>query len=106
VPRPLTSGPGGGQLARFYVGLAHGFLHTCLREKGKAKTVEKVGGGRTTWPAGQHLVSYRLNQVSNPSLDPYKYPFYLWKSEHTPHFGDSTCKAPILSVLARHSVRP
>jgi hypothetical protein len=42
--------------------------------------VDKVGGGRTTWPighvarsAGDHLVSYRLNQVSN-SLDPYKYP--------------------------------
>jgi hypothetical protein len=25
----------------------------CLHEKGKAKAVEKVGGGRTTWPAGQ-----------------------------------------------------
>jgi hypothetical protein len=43
--------------------------------------VEKVHGGRTTWPgghvarlAGQNLVSYRPNQVDNPSLDPYKYP--------------------------------
>jgi hypothetical protein len=65
-------GPGGGrpakspgQSARFYVGLARGFVHTCLHEKGKAKAVEKVGGGRTTWPAshmarpaGHHLVSY------------------------------------------------
>jgi hypothetical protein len=25
-------------------------------------------------PVGHHLMSYRLNQVSNPSLDPYKYP--------------------------------
>jgi hypothetical protein len=39
------------------------------------------GGGRTTWPTsdvarptGHHLVTYRLNQVSNRSLDPYKYP--------------------------------
>jgi hypothetical protein len=24
--------------------------------------------------AGQHLVSYGLKQVGNPSLDPYKYP--------------------------------
>jgi hypothetical protein len=43
--------------------------------------VETVDGGPTTGPAGHvarlaghHLVSYRLNQVSNPSLDPYKYP--------------------------------
>jgi hypothetical protein len=43
--------------------------------------MEKVGGGQTTWPAslvarpaGHHLMSYRLNQVGNPSLDPYKYP--------------------------------
>jgi hypothetical protein len=34
--------------ARFYVGLACGFMHTCLHEKGKAKKVEKVGGGQTT----------------------------------------------------------
>jgi hypothetical protein len=52
-----------------------------MHEKGKTKAVEKVGAGRTTWltghvarPVGHHLMSYRLNQVSNPSLDPYKYP--------------------------------
>jgi hypothetical protein len=74
-------GPWGGRLARFYVGLAHGFMHTCLHEKGKAKAVEEVSGGRATWPAGHvarpadhHLASYRLNQVGNPSLDPYKCP--------------------------------
>jgi hypothetical protein len=33
---------------RFYIGLAYGFVHTCLHEKGKAKAVEKVGGDRTT----------------------------------------------------------
>jgi hypothetical protein len=70
-----------GRPARFYVGLARGFVHTCLHKKGKDKAVEKVGGGRTTWPAGhvakpasQQLTSCRLNQVGNPSLDPYKYP--------------------------------
>jgi hypothetical protein len=52
-----------------------------LDEKGKAKAVEKVDGGEATWPVGRvarpvdhHLVSYWLNQVGNPSLDPYKYP--------------------------------
>jgi hypothetical protein len=48
--------------------LARGFIHTCLHERGKAKVVEKVGGGQTTWRvshvarlASQHLVRYRLN---------------------------------------------
>jgi hypothetical protein len=70
-----------GQPTRFNVVLARSFVHTCLHEKGKAKAVEKVSGGQTTWPDGHvarptshHLKSYQLNQVSNPSLDPYKYP--------------------------------
>jgi hypothetical protein len=44
-------GPGGGRSANFCVSLAQGFLNTCLDEKGKAMAVEKVGGGRTHWPA-------------------------------------------------------
>jgi hypothetical protein len=58
-------GPGGGRPARFYVGFARDFVHTCVHEKGKAKAVEKVGGGRTTWstghvarPTSHHLASY------------------------------------------------
>jgi hypothetical protein len=84
VQRLLTSGPRGGwpakspgRPARFYVGLARSFVHTCLHEKEKAKAVEKVGGGQTTWladhvarPGSHHLASYQLNQVNNPSLDP------------------------------------
>jgi hypothetical protein len=80
VQMSLTSGPRGWP-ARFYVSLARGYMHTCLHKKGKAKAVEKVGGGQTKWPAGHvarpaghHLVSYQLNQVGNPSLNPYKYP--------------------------------
>jgi hypothetical protein len=68
-------------LARFYVGLACDSVHMCLHEKGKAKAVEKICGGQITWPTGHvvrlvghHLASYRLNEVGNPSLDPYKYP--------------------------------
>jgi hypothetical protein len=70
-----------GRSAKFYVGLARSFMHTCPHEKGNTKAVEKVGGGQTTWQAGHvatptshHLASYRLNQVGNLSLDPYKYP--------------------------------
>jgi hypothetical protein len=52
VQRMLNNGPRGGwltkspgQLARFYVGLTCGFVHTCLYEKGKDKAVGKVDGG-------------------------------------------------------------
>jgi hypothetical protein len=31
----------------------------------------KVGGRQTPWPTN-HVVCYLLNQVSNPTLDPYK----------------------------------
>jgi hypothetical protein len=72
--------------------------------------MEKVGGGRTTWStghvawlAGHHLVSYRLNQVVNPSLDPDK-SSSIGGNQNTPNLGDSTCKAPILSVVARRSL--
>jgi hypothetical protein len=54
-----------GRSAWFHVGLAHAFVHTCPREKEKAKAVEKVSGGQTTWlaghvarPVGHHMVSY------------------------------------------------
>jgi hypothetical protein len=30
-------------------------MDTCLHEKGKAKVVEKVGGGLSTWPAAMWL---------------------------------------------------
>jgi hypothetical protein len=70
-----------GRSARFYVGLARGFVDTCLHEKGKAKAVEKVGGDLSTrpadhvaWPAGRHLVSYRFGQVGGAPPQPYKYP--------------------------------
>jgi hypothetical protein len=49
-----------------------------------------VGGGHTPWPighvarpAGQHLASYRLNQVGNCSWDSYKYT--LTDGIHTHH---------------------
>jgi hypothetical protein len=98
VNSPLTSGlrgwptgeipwPTGQVLCQF------GPRHTCLHEKGKAKAVEKVSGGQTTYPAGHQLVSYRLNQVSNPSLDPCKYPTTNG-NQNTHH---------ILSVVARPS---
>jgi hypothetical protein len=56
-------------------------MDTCLHEKGKAKAVKKVGGGRTHWLASHmawlpnhHLVSYHLSQVGGAPPRPYKYP--------------------------------
>jgi hypothetical protein len=81
VQRPLISGPRGWPADHSLCRFGRGFMHMCLHEKGKAKEVEKVDGGQTTWlvghvarPTGHHLVSYRLNQDGNPSLDPYKDP--------------------------------
>jgi hypothetical protein len=67
-------GRGGVCPTKFYVGLAHSFLDMCLHEKGKAKVVEEVNGGLSTRPAGIHLVSYLLRQVSGAPPRPYKYP--------------------------------
>jgi hypothetical protein len=61
-----------------------GQLHSdTLQEVVTGNLKLKVGGDQTPWPPGHvarsashHLVSYRLNQVGNPSLDPYKYPSY------------------------------
>jgi hypothetical protein len=74
--------------------------------------VENVGGCWTHWLtchvarlAGHHLVSYRLGQVSGAPPWPCKYPptDKSWHT-HTPHFGDSTCKALFLSVVVRRSL--
>jgi hypothetical protein len=68
---------------KFYVGLAHGFVDMCLHEKGKAKVVEEVNGGLSTRPAGLHLVSYHLRQVSGAPPRPYKYPLLVEIRTHT-----------------------
>jgi hypothetical protein len=93
----------------FYVGSDQNFVDTCLHDKGKGAAVKKVGGGRTHWPAGHvawppdhHLASYRLGQVDGAPPRPYKYPLPVEIRTHTSYFGDSTCKALILIVVARH----
>jgi hypothetical protein len=76
VQRPLTSG-----LRGWLVGQVLCLFGPWLRARVSTQEGEdQGGGGRTTWPAGQvarptghHLASYQLNQVGNPSLDPYKY---------------------------------
>jgi hypothetical protein len=87
VQRSLTSGPRGwpasqtpwpdGPTLQPPVGWLHG---DTLQEVVTGNPKPKVDGGRTPWlpghvarPTGHHLVSYQLNQVGNPSLDPYKY---------------------------------
>jgi hypothetical protein len=62
------------------------------------------------WPADHvdgrpaiHLFQTDFVEKVEAPICPYKAPLRL-KIEHTPHFGDSTCKAPILSVVAIHSL--
>jgi hypothetical protein len=81
VQRPLTSGPRGwpaGPTWKPLTGLLH--MHA-LQEVVTRNPMLDVGGGQTQWlaghmarPTGQHMACYRHNQVSNSSLDSYKYP--------------------------------
>jgi hypothetical protein len=69
VQRPLTRGPRG------TLQPLTGRLHSeTLQEVVTGYLKSKVSGDRTPWLAGDHLASYLLNQVGNPSLDPYKCP--------------------------------
>jgi hypothetical protein len=40
--------------------------------------------GHVARPAGKHLATYRLNQVGNPTLDPYKY--HSTGGNHNTHY--------------------
>jgi hypothetical protein len=101
VQRSLTSGPRGwptDPTLQPLMGRLHG---DSLQEAVIGNPKPKVSGGRTPWlpghmarPVGHYLVSYRLNQVSNPSLDPYKYPLPV--EIKTPHF---TCSSPLVKIL-------
>jgi hypothetical protein len=100
VQKLLISGPRGWSASptlQPLVGRLHG---DTLQEVVIANLKSKIGGGRTPWlpghvarPAGHHFMSYRLNQVSNPSLDLYKYPLPV--EINTPH---STCSFPLVKV--------
>jgi hypothetical protein len=79
VQRPLTSGPRGWPASptlQPLSGLHHGHA---LQEAVTRNLKLEVSGRWTRWPvshmarpADQHLACYRLNQVGNSSLDPYK----------------------------------
>jgi hypothetical protein len=69
------------------------------------------GGGHSTrldghvaWPIGHHLAPNRLLHVGGALPWPYKYPPKVEMRTDTPHFGDSTYKPLILSVVDRHSL--
>jgi hypothetical protein len=86
VQRSLTSGPRGWRAGQtpWPAGPTLQPLAGWLRGDTLQEVVEenpklKVDGGQTPWSAGDlagladhHLVCYHLNQVGNPSLDPYK----------------------------------
>jgi hypothetical protein len=100
VQRPLTSGPRGWLVSQtpWPTGTTLQPLEGWLRGDTIQEVVEgnpklKVSGGQTPWPACHHLACYRLNQIDNPSLDPYKYPLPVEiKVTHT------TCSSPLVKV--------
>jgi hypothetical protein len=95
-PNPLADRPG-------FMSVWPEASWTCVymrrgRPRQWRKSVEASPPGRpATWwvTASPKLVELPHGPVNTP---------YWWKSKHTPHFGDSTCKASILSVVARHSL--
>jgi hypothetical protein len=101
VQRLLTSGPRGWPTSQtpwpadpILQPLAIWLHGDTLQEAVEGNPKLKVGGGGTPWPAGHHLVCYRLNQVGNPSLDPYKYPLPVKiKATHT------SCSSSLVKVL-------
>jgi hypothetical protein len=108
---PLTSGPEGGggwpgsqtpwpadPTLQPLAGWLHG---DTLQEAVIGDPKPKVRGGQTPWLPGHvprlashNLESYQLNQVGNPSLEPYKCPLPV--EINTPH---STCSSPLVKVL-------
>jgi hypothetical protein len=101
VQRPLTCGPNGwlADQTSWSVGPTLQPLVSFLGGDDLQKAVEwnsrpGVGGGHVARPASQHLVNYRLNQVSNCSCDSYKYPPPPIEF-NTPHY---TCSSPLVKV--------
>jgi hypothetical protein len=90
---PLTSGPRGWSIGLTLQPLAGWLCGDTLQEAVEGNLKLKVDGSRTPWlvghvarPVGHHLTCYRLNQVGNPSLNPYKYPLSVEiKATHTLH---------------------
>jgi hypothetical protein len=66
----------------------------------------KLIGQLATWlgqPATTWQVTTLAKSVELPH-DPINTPLPMKVDTHTPHFGDSSCKALILSVVARYSL--
>jgi hypothetical protein len=82
----------------------HGHLSTREEEGQGSENRSTRPDGHVARPAGCHMVSYQLGQVSGAPPRPYKYPPLVEIGTHIPHFRDSTCKALILSVVDRHSL--
>jgi hypothetical protein len=105
VQKPQTSGPWGwpagqtpwlvGPTLQPLVGSLNG--HT-LQEAVTRNLKLEVGGSRTRWPANTWRVTDF--QVSNSSLDPYKYRLADRIQDITLYMEFSTCKGSSLVVLA------
>jgi hypothetical protein len=108
-PNPKPNGLGAGQPGLKSVQPTTSWTHVYTR-RGRPrwwrKAVEAVPPYRWAMclgrPVDRHLVSYHLSQVSGAPPRPYKYPPSVEIRTYTPLLGNFTCKALILSVIARH----
>jgi hypothetical protein len=102
VQRPLTSGPRGWLADRPHFVASRGLASQARSPRGgnKESKVESqwkpdlVAARPCVLASRQHLVHYQLNQVSNSSLDRYKYPMLV--ECKIPH---PTCSSPLVKFL-------
>jgi hypothetical protein len=99
-----TSWPVAQSLSRFSPRL-DGHVATSVH---KGYPTLEVSGIREEWPTGHvdrcpaiHLLQTDLVKSVQAPLCLYKRPLMMKVDTHTPHYGDFTCKAHILSVVTR-----
>jgi hypothetical protein len=116
-PNPRSNGPRGRPAGPipWLVGWVLGQFSPRLHGHVSTREEEGQGCGERQWksfhPAGHmarlggsHLVSYCLGQVGGAPPRFYKYPPLVKIRRHTPLHGNSSCKALILSLVARRSL--
>jgi hypothetical protein len=70
---PGRVGLGASQLARVWGGSTRAFVATPPHKEEKHESMEKVGGGCSTRPAGHHLAPNQPLHVGGGPIHPYKY---------------------------------
>jgi hypothetical protein len=103
---PGRVGPRFSRPAKVWGGSIQALVDMRLHEEEKPASVEADSPGRPATRLGRPATTWRQTDLSKSvgvPFTPINTPSQ-WKSTHTTHFGDSTCKTPIFSVVARRSL--